>query len=120
MTRPAIHPGVHIANELEALQMPAAALARELGIPANRLTEIIRGRRGITADTALRLARWLGTLPQLWMNLQKTTNCIWPSTSTARKSNAPSNLARLPDNQVRANRSDQPRGSGPVIQRPSL
>lgn len=46
MTRPAIHPGVHIANELEELNMSAAALARELDIPANRLTEIIRGRRG--------------------------------------------------------------------------
>ena len=65
MTRPAIHPGVHIANELEELNMSATQLAKELGIPANRLTEIIRGRRGISADTALRLARWLGTTPQL-------------------------------------------------------
>src|SRR5215207_1580763 len=71
MPRPAIHPGVHIANELEELGMSAAELARALDIPANRLTEIIRGRRGITADTALRLARWLGTSPQLWMNLQQ-------------------------------------------------
>lgn len=71
MSRPAIHPGVHIRNELEELDMSAAQLASELGIPANRLTEIIRGRRGITADTALRLARWLGTTPDLWMNLQK-------------------------------------------------
>lgn len=71
MSRPAIHPGVHIANELEELGMSAAELARALDIPANRLTEIIRGRRGITADTALRLARWLGTSPQLWMNLQQ-------------------------------------------------
>jgi plasmid maintenance system antidote protein VapI len=46
MTRPAIHPGVHIANGLEELGMPAAELARALDIPANRLTEIIRGRRG--------------------------------------------------------------------------
>ncbi len=71
MTRPAIHPGVHIASELEELNMSASQLAKDLGIPANRLTEIIRGRRGITADTALRLARWLGTTPELWMNLQK-------------------------------------------------
>lgn len=71
MSRPAIHPGVHIANELEELDMSAAELARALDIPANRLTEIIRGRRGITADTALRLARWLGTSPQFWMNLQQ-------------------------------------------------
>lgn len=71
MSRPAIHPGVHIASELEELDMSASELARALDIPANRLTEIIRGRRGISADTALRLARWLGTSPQLWMNLQQ-------------------------------------------------
>lgn len=71
MTRPAIHPGEHIADELEALGMSASQLARELDIPTNRLTEIIRGRRGISADTALRLARWMGTSPQFWMNLQR-------------------------------------------------
>jgi len=65
MTRPAIHP----VNELEELNMAASQLAKDLGIPANRLTEIIRGRRGITADTALHLACWLGTAPDLWMNL---------------------------------------------------
>lgn len=51
--------------------MSATQLAKALGIPANRLTEIIRGRRGITADTALRLSAWQGTSPQYWMNLQK-------------------------------------------------
>lgn len=55
MTRPAIHPGQHIAEELEALDMSASTLARDLGIPSNRITEIIRERRGITADTAIRL-----------------------------------------------------------------
>lgn len=57
--------------ELEELGMSASQLARELGIPSNRLTEILRGRRGITADTALRLARWFGTSPELWLILQK-------------------------------------------------
>ncbi|MDQ3539942.1 MAG: HigA family addiction module antitoxin [Chloroflexota bacterium] len=71
MTRPAIHPGEHIADELEALDMSASTLARELGIPSNRITEIIRGRRGITADTALRLGIWSRTSPEFWMNLQK-------------------------------------------------
>lgn len=51
--------------------MSAAQLAKELGIPANRVTEILRGRRGISADTALRLSRWMGTTPQFWMNLQR-------------------------------------------------
>lgn len=72
MTRPAIHPGQHIADELEFLDMSASELAKNLGIPTNRITEIIRGRRGITADTALRLGRWFGTSPEFWMNLQKT------------------------------------------------
>lgn len=64
------HPGEHILDELEALGMSQADLARALGIPRTRVSEIIRGRRGITADTALRLARWLGTSPQMWLNLQ--------------------------------------------------
>ena len=67
----AFHPGEQIAVELEELGMSASQLARELDIPANRVTEILRGRRGITADTALRLARWLGTSPEFWMNLQQ-------------------------------------------------
>ena len=71
MALPAIHPGEHIAEELAELDMTASELARALGIPANRITEILRGRRGITADTALRLGRWLGTSPEFWMNLQQ-------------------------------------------------
>ena len=50
--------------------MSVAALAKELGIRSERLSEIVRGRRGITADTALRLSRYFGTTPELWMNLQ--------------------------------------------------
>ncbi|MGI8405397.1 MAG: HigA family addiction module antitoxin [Thermomicrobiales bacterium] len=71
MDRPAIHPGEHPADELQELNMSAAQLAKELGIPANPVTEILRGRRGISADTALRLSRWMGTTPQFWMNLQR-------------------------------------------------
>lgn len=71
MALPAIHPGEQIAAELDELGMSASQLARELDIPANRLTEILRGRRGISADTALRLARWFGTSPEFWMNLQQ-------------------------------------------------
>lgn len=64
------HPGEHISDEIEALGMSQAELARALGIPRTRVSEIIRGRRGISADTALRLARWLDTSPQMWLNLQ--------------------------------------------------
>lgn len=45
-------------------------LARQLGVPANRITQIIKGKRGITGDSALRLAHWFGDTPQFWMNLQ--------------------------------------------------
>jgi addiction module HigA family antidote len=71
MARPPIHPGYQIGIELEALNLSATKAAQQLGIPQNRLTEIVRGRRGITADTALRLATWLNTTPEFWMNLQR-------------------------------------------------
>jgi len=71
MARLIIHPGEHLADELKALGMSANELAKELGVPTNRITEIIRGKRGISGDTALRLGRWFGTGPDIWMNLQK-------------------------------------------------
>ena len=72
MPRPAVHPGEILADELEELGMSATRLAKILGVPPNRITQILNGRRGITAETALRLARWLGTSPQFWMNLQNS------------------------------------------------
>ena len=70
MARTAIHPGEHLAEELEALKMSAAALARQLRVPTNRVTEILNGRRAITGDTALRLAHFFGTSAEFWLNLQ--------------------------------------------------
>ena len=70
MARPPIHPGDILAEELAFLEMTASALARELDVPENRVTQIPHGERGITADTALRLSRWLGTSPEMWLNLQ--------------------------------------------------
>ena len=67
-----VHPGEILADELEELCLSANALARALCVPTNRITAILNGQRGVTADTALRLSRYLGTTPQLWMNLQKT------------------------------------------------
>ena len=52
--------------------MSASALASELAVPTNRVTAILNGQRGITTDTALRLSRYFGTSPHLWLNLQKT------------------------------------------------
>jgi addiction module HigA family antidote len=66
----AIHPGEHLAEELIALEMSAAELARQLEVPTNRITEILNGRRGITGDTALRLAHFFGTTAEFWLNLQ--------------------------------------------------
>lgn len=72
MTRPAIHPGEILADELEELNISAAELARILHVPTNRITQILKGQRAITADTALRLGQWFGTGPELWINLQKS------------------------------------------------
>ena len=65
-----IHPGEHLAEELDALGMSAAALARQLSVPTNRITQILKGQRAITGDTALRLAHFFGTSAQFWLNLQ--------------------------------------------------
>ena len=70
MSRSAIHPGEHLAEELSELGLSAAGLARQIDVPVNRITGILNGQRGITADTALRLGHWFGTSPQFWMNLQ--------------------------------------------------
>ena len=70
MNRPPIHPGEILADELAEIGVSAAELARQIEVPANRLSEIIRGRRGVTGDTALRLGHWFGTAPQFWINLQ--------------------------------------------------
>lgn len=66
----AIHPGEHLAEELEELDMSAAELARKIGVPTNRVTQILNGTRGITGDTALRLGHFFGTSAQFWLNLQ--------------------------------------------------
>ena len=67
-----VHSGELLRDELEELGMSASVLASELAVPTNRITSILNGQRGITADTALRLSRYFGTSPQLWLNLQKT------------------------------------------------
>ena len=67
-----VHPGEVLREEIDTLELSANALSRELGVPVNRITTILNGQRGVSADTALRLARYFGTTPQLWLNLQKT------------------------------------------------
>lgn len=70
MALAAIHPGEHLAEELKALDMSAADLARKIDVPTNRVTQILNGTRSITGDTALRLAHFFGTSAQFWLNLQ--------------------------------------------------
>lgn len=70
MARTPIHPGKFLADELEALNMTGADLAKIIHVPANRIYQILRGKRALTADTALRLSQWLGTSAELWLNLQ--------------------------------------------------
>ena len=92
-----VHPGEILRDELDEIGLSANALSKELGVPVNRVTMILNGQRGVSADTALRLARYFGTTPQLWLNLQKTwelrraedaagheiAKCVAPRLSTA-------------------------------------
>lgn len=67
-----VHPGEILRDEIEAAEVSERTLAKALDMPLSRITMILEGRQGITADTALRLARYFGTTPQLWLNLQQT------------------------------------------------
>ena len=71
MTRSAIHPGEHLAEQLKELGMSAAELGRQLRVPTNRITGILNGQRAITGDSALRLAHFFGTSAEFWLNVQK-------------------------------------------------
>lgn len=70
MTAAVHQPGEVLAQKLEAVGVSPTELARQLCVPANRITQIINGKRGITGDSALRLAHWFGDTPQFWMSLQ--------------------------------------------------
>jgi addiction module HigA family antidote len=92
MARIRTHPGEILREEfLAPLQMSARALAKALGVPANRLTEIMRGERDISADTAIRLGRYLGTDPRFWLNLQSAHDL-----SKAEQQNDYSGIRRRP------------------------
>ena len=65
-----IQPGGILADELREIGVTPTGLARQIGVPANRISQIVRGRRGISGDTALRLGHWFGMSAQFWLNLQ--------------------------------------------------
>ncbi len=66
-----LHPGEVLADELAELDLTAAAVARDLHVPANRIYQLLAGKRAMTADTALRLEQWLGVSATFWLNLQQ-------------------------------------------------
>ena len=70
MTVEVHHPGKVLALQLESVGVSPTELARQLDVPANRITQIINGKRGITGDSALRFAHWFGNKPEFWMSLQ--------------------------------------------------
>jgi addiction module HigA family antidote len=70
MPRPAVHPGKVLAEELAELGVSPTELARQIDVPPNRISQIINNKRAITGDTALRLAHWFKTTPELWLSLQ--------------------------------------------------
>jgi addiction module HigA family antidote len=70
MARDPIHPGKFVADELEALAISVPEAAEILHVPANRIYQLLKGQRALTADTALRLSQWLGTSAEMWLNLQ--------------------------------------------------
>ncbi len=73
MTRITTHPGEILKHEfMLPLNLSARELASKLRIPANRISEIVRGRRDVSASTALRLGHFFGTTPELWLNLQSS------------------------------------------------
>jgi addiction module HigA family antidote len=90
MPRPAIHPGEILAEELNELGVTPTELARQISVPANRVSQIINGRRGITGDTALRLGHWFGTSGQFWLNLQSAYDIRTAEEKSGRE------IARLP------------------------
>lgn len=100
MTRQAVHPGEQLAEQLEALDMSAAELARRLEVPTNRITHILNGDRAITGDTALRLGHFFGTSAEFWLNLQK----LYELRIAERESGA--DIRRLP--RLRDHRSSTP------------
>jgi addiction module HigA family antidote len=100
MSRPAIHPGEILAEELVAVGVTPTELARQLKVPANRITQIIQGKRSLSGDTALRLGHWFGTSGQFWLNLQSA----YDIRVAAREAGAA--IARLP---VRSGREPRQR-----------
>jgi len=90
MARTPIHPGEILAEQLEALELSVRRFAEQLDVPANRISQILRGKRAVTADTALRLGHFFGTDPRFWLNLQQSYELRLAEGRAAKR------IARLP------------------------
>ncbi len=77
-----VHPGVILKDELQELGVTLTEFARQIEVPPNRVSQIIKGKRSVTGDTALRLGHWLGTDPQFWLNLQAQFDLVQANKET--------------------------------------
>ena len=93
-----IHPGEILADELEEIGMNALQLSKRIGVPNNRIYQIINGKRDITADTAIRLATFFGSAPEFWLNLQKSYEL---DVVRKEKGDITKNIAPFKDNEVK-------------------
>ena len=78
----AVHPGEVLKGELEELGITPTELARQIEVPANRVSQIVTGKRSVTGDTALRLGHWFGVDPQFWLNLQAQYDLVQAARET--------------------------------------
>ncbi|MBM3649297.1 MAG: HigA family addiction module antidote protein [Alphaproteobacteria bacterium] len=101
MRRPPIHPGEILADELDEIGVTPTELARQIGVPPNRISQIVQGKRAITADTALRLGHWFKSSAEFWLNLQASYDL------RVAADQAGGALARLPRRPGMAGRSRQ-------------
>lgn len=100
------HPGEVLAQRLEALGVSPTELARQMHVPANRITQIVNGQRGITGDSALRLAHWFGNAPEFWMELQSRYDLAVAKAEVGRAINAlPTQASGVAHRTTRATRA---------------
>jgi antitoxin HigA-1 len=99
----AVHPGVILKDELQELGVTLTEFARQIEVPPNRVSQIIKGKRSVTGDTALRLGHWLGTDPQFWLNLQAQFDLVQADKETGEA------IRHLPTKATLQPQRDQPR-----------
>jgi addiction module HigA family antidote len=103
MFKRAVHPGEVLKDELEELGITLTEFARQIEVPANRISQIIAGKRSITGDTALRFGHWFGTDPQFWLNLQAQFDLVVADRESGHA------IRQLPTKANRLSAAEQPR-----------